>query len=858
MAQRVQAVPNPRYSTAPLETTGATIVSTRRVMVPPIIQGSFKGQRDYSGTNLNYITFQIADNECFLDNKCLFFIGDITVNGPNATDNSSNSNGRPNGRDLDIVFDQRTDAIFTQITIGSPQGLKFDEIMQYNLWSNMITLHTESSMHKERNLLTWSEFDKNTGKNFGLQHFTDKQWHNPCRIKIGESTRVAIRLDFSDFMQNIDMFPLFLLRNGLQIIMYLDSAYKVFYSPHGAPAAQDFNLKSDILSLPYIIGPGPNYYINNTPYSRASILTTNSTGANYWAPNSYLASNYTSTAAFVPCFNNLWLPVNMARNLFNHVSPVTLGMHLVPVSFYELNTIVWSGFIRIDDLAGQIAGTPINETGANEQIDQWVQANQSASGQFILGTSIVPAWAGSAMNTDSAMASLESTAQGYLPQIDVDHWEQNNAITPTGFTSTLSTISFTRFAAAGAAVTNPFSYVGFPLFSFHDQQWIPYVNYNGDGNNGSTAIATADIANAMNTIFLRGGRCVIHNYDAVLVTPGSLTNPYSTYGNALTNTTAPLAPTIANCLFSVRDPAQNGAASMLSLWELPSVQRTMRYQIDNAQLLLDLVKPAADDFLRWQQAFSSPSGIAIKFKKPIYRKLSFTSQSSGLLQIQVPINVRSLTGLIFVIQDPVLDTEPNDLLQCLALANLSTFQNRRLTEQYVQVGGQQYPVYMYQIRPDGTNRPYWEAHILELEKFFAVAGSQSFNCSLTRPMIKKTRNLIAGGYLGQSSGTVQSANLSIYQRCTYTDSSGTVYGMNLAKDWVRTFTTGIDSSQAGSIALNLYFKDPTGASNISTAFGAGSSTTNSSGVGNRSFNVHMFALCDAVATLQETANLVRF
>jgi len=211
---------------------------------------------------------------------------------------------------------------------------------------------------------------------------------------------------------------------------------------------------------------------------------------------------------------------------------------------------------------------------------------------------------------------------------------------------------------------------------------------------------------------------------------------------------------------------------------------------------------------------------------------------------------------VFVLQDPALDTEPNDLLNCLALANLSTFQNRRLTEQYIQVGGQQYPVYMYQMRPDGTGVPYWEGHILESEKFFSVAGSASFNASLSRPMIKKTRNMLTGGWLG-SSNPIAVNELGPNQRCTYTDASGCVYAMNLAKDWVRTFTTGIDSSQAGSIAINLYFKDPTGVSNVSSAFGPGS-TGVTGGTGVRTFNLHMFALCDAVATLQETANLVRY
>jgi hypothetical protein len=283
----------------------------------------------------------------------------------------------------------------------------------------------------------------------------------------------------------------------------------------------------------------------------------------------------------------------------------------------------------------------------------------------------------------------------------------------------------------------------------------------------------------------------------------------------------------------------------------------MRYEITNPQLLLDLVKPDAQNFLQWQQAFSSPSGIAFKYKKPIYRKLSYAAQSSGLLQIQVPINVRSLTGIIFVIQDPVMDTNPNDLIQCLATANLSTFQNRRLTEQYVQIGGQQYPVYMYQMLPDGTNRPYWEAHVLEAEKLFAVAGNSSFNCLLSKPMLKKTRNLLAGGWLGASNPIVYN-NLQCTSRITYTDTSSSVYSMNLAKDWVRTFTTGVDSSQAGSIAVNLYFKDPSGVSNISSGFGGDSQGTNSGPTGARSFNIHMFALCDTVVTLQESANLVRY
>lgn len=866
MAQRVQAVPNPRYQTAPLETTGATIVSFRRVMVPPFVQAVFKGVQDYSGTVYNYITFQIADNESFMDNKCLFLIFDLTVFGPNARDNSAAS-GTPRtyGRDLDIVFDQSSSALIAQLTIGSPQGLKFEELMSYNLYGNIIALHTQPRQNKESHLLNWTEWSKDSGKDYGLQHFTDQQWCQPCRIKVGEKTRMAMRLDFSDFMQNIDLFPLFLIRNGLQFIFYLENAYKVFYSPHGSVRSKDYVLQSAFpcasqtqAQMPYLVGPGA-YYLNS---SSVATLNTNVqdqavTSPNYFPPNYALASNYGGTAALVPTFNTLWIPIPVANGIWNSLSGPADAFqgYLIPVSMYEMNQIVWSGFIKFDKF--YIGG---RDTAVNPQFSTTFAVSDNIVDQYAAGTvgnrdgaytASVQVSLGSAY-TESSLAAAELTSQGFVPQLDTD--KTPNANWAGAGSKPYTAITLGRFATGGTDLdtTAQGISVGFPMFSYHDNQYVPYIAYN------STNETTATLADAHNNLILRGGKCIIHAGDAVKVsfnagaTGGVLTLATAVVGggtNAITGATA------SNCIFDVTNPAENGAASVLSLWNLSAPQRTMRYQMENPQLLLDLIKPGAEEFMQWQQAFSSPSGIPIKFKKPIYRKLNFQAQTSGLLQIQIPINVRSMTGIIFVIQDPSLDIAPNDLLNSLMLANLSTFQNRRLTEQYVQIGGQQYPVYMYQMRPDGSALPYWEAHILEAEKFFAVAGTSSFNSVLSRPMIKKTRNMLAGGYLGATQPLNQ-ANFSRNQRCTYTDSTGTVYSMNVAKDWVRPFTTGVDSSQSASIALNLYFKDPTNASNVSTAFGTGVQAGNIAG--GRSFNVHLFAMCDAVATLQESANLVRY
>lgn len=858
MAQRVQAVPNPRYQTSPLETTGATIVSTRRVLVPPVVQAVFKGQRDYTGSSTSYIQFQIADNESFLDLKCLVLQVDLTVFGPNAADNSSvtSANVRTGGRDIDLAFDQSVSALINQLTIGSPQGLKFEEIMNYNMWANIVAVQTETQLHKQADLLKQTEFSKDLGQDYGLQHFTDQQWRVPCRIKCGERNRLYIRLDFSDFFQNMDLFPLFLLRNGLQITIYLESANKVFYAPHGSHRARDMVIQSNVASWTpsYLIGVGAYYYDTATSTATArSVPTQATTTAVYFTPNYPLSSSYTGTVTLVPTFNTLWLPPTTANSI---CQALTAGFtayrgYLIPISMYEMNQIVWSGFIRVDktynsSIAHSSGYQQTPDFGAPFLVDpaaapdQWLAP--SADGNYTAQWTFTR---NAPLTTEAALAALEATAYTTVPQLDVDQTPHAAYNTITG---TLATAAALRNATAGSNISAAQTEllwigVGFPMFSFNDQQWIPYVNF-------PQTPTTAEIASANNTIYYRGGRCVIHLGDAVpIIFNSAEAGAVATAGGVIT-------VTASDAGFQVASPSQNGAASMLSMWNLASAARQIHYQIENPQLLLDLVKPGAQEFMQWQQAFSSPSGIPVKFKKPIYRKLNFQSQSSGLLQVQLPINVRSLTGVVFVLMDPALNTEPNDLLNCLALANLSTFQNRRLTEWNIQVGGQQYPAYPLQIRPDGTGLPYCDIHILENEKFFSVAGSASFNCNVTRPSIKKTRNMIAGGWLG-SSNPIVGSQLGINQRCTYTDSSSTIYCMNLAKDWVRPFTTGIDSSQAGSIALNLYFKDPSGVSNVSSAFGGTTSSSNNA-TGARSFDIHMFALCDAVATLQETANLVRY
>jgi hypothetical protein len=802
-------------------------------MVPPTIQGTFKGNGDYSNGGNQYIQFQVADNECFMDNKCLYMICDLLVYGPNNTE--LNSDGTTYGNPIDLYFDQSSDALFSQLTIGSPQGLKMEEIQQYNMWANIIRLHTESAAHKEHDLLRYTEYEKEKGKSYGLQHLTDDLWRTPVRIPIGIKTRVAMRFDFSDFMQNMELFPLFLMRNGLQITIYLENVYKAMYSPSGFSTAKDIIFDSGYFPNQYIIGQGRRIPDGTglAPTISADVDNANAAVGIYFSPYYQLTSNFTGTGVAIQSTQSLWLRYGLARGVLDACGSQIRSAErnrfiALPVSIKEFNQIVWSGFALVPN-------TSLNFSVGAVVLDG-----------FLDGDGDLVAHHGSALTITSAPYATNSLAQTAISnarqnvkQLDVDGSQPPVA-------RNLTVVRYTRYGSnTGLALTNGSLrefYLNWHLFSFNDTQQIPFAKL---ANENDVIACNLQHSNS-------GGQIIFHCADAIFL---DTANNLTANGSSTTSVLPINDPAVVNTVFTIQNPGRNAFASVLSQWGLTEQQRKFRYEITNPQLLMNLIKPSAEVAMRWQQEFTSPSGIAVKYKKVIYQKKSFNEQSTGLLQVTLPISVRSLTGLIFVIQDPALDAVPNNVINNMLLANLSTFQNRRLTEQYIQVGGQQYPVYMYQMRPDGDNTQYWESHVLELEKLFAVAGTASFNSCLSRPMIKKTRNMLAGGYLG-ATNPIQTGNLSAVQRCTYTDASGIVYGMNLAKDWMRTFTCGIDSSAVGNISLNLYFKDPSNSSNVSTAFGPSSNATNQSGA--RAFSLHMFAICDAVLTLQESANMVRY
>jgi len=539
MAQRVESVDNPRYTLPGLTTTSGSIVSTRAVMVPPTTaQGVFKGSGDYSSGGNQYIQFQIADNECFMDNKCLFFIADLLVYGPNNSE--VNGNGTTYGNPLDLYFDQSTDALFSQVTIGSPQGLKMEEIQQYNMWANIIRLHTETAAHKEHELLRYSEYHKDKGKSYGLQHLSDDLWRSPCRIPVGVKTRIAVRLQHCDVLQNMDLFPLFLMRNGLQITLYLENIYKAMYCPSGFSTARDIVLHSSVVDPSYLINVGR---LNSAAAAIALTVTADANTflsgqiVNY-SPYFSLSSFFTGANVLVNSQTSLTIPYGIYNSLLNQCGECKPGpdrnqFWACPVSIKEWNQVVWSGFALMNVSTLNLRGASVIRDGA-------VSDDNSLNAHAMTVMTVT-----SEAKTNTEIAAYVSGARSNVKQLDTDGSVPYIPLSAANITAyTLSRFPSGADYGLTAASSRDLA-VNVHLFSFNDQEQIPFARLD----------TAADILACNRQHFHSGGEVIFHCADAVRLDTVGAANGAVAGGAAGASTDAAMAdPNVDSAAFRISDP----------------------------------------------------------------------------------------------------------------------------------------------------------------------------------------------------------------------------------------------------------------------------------------------------------------
>lgn len=274
---------------------------------------------------------------------------------------------------------------------------------------------------------------------------------------------------------------------------------------------------------------------------------------------------------------------------------------------------------------------------------------------------------------------------------------------------------------------------------------------------------------------------------------------------------------------------------------------TWNYSAGNIEMMCDFVKPSSEVFLQFQQSFQSPSGIPYAYKRVLYHT-RVISAPDGLQQISLPVSVRSLRGIVCVISDKLAWSRSTDN-SSKSFNSLSAFMKRGLTRAQLVIGGQNYPSYDLNLTENGVEQ------IPELECLFNVAGLGSFNPSFDKKELLSSRNYAIGAGYGASgvapfdgvwtpSATVLGQQHTIQE---YQDTSKFVLGIStMKKDG--DFVTGVDTSQAGSVSLNLFFKRQRDVANMQPGDMGG----------NRDVFIQVWSIADAVFTLQNDANLVRY
>jgi len=903
MAQKVQAIDNPNFSIAPLTTISGSIVSRRRVKVPVNFVGNYGPAR---GTKNFIAYFDIADNESFIDLTKMTLNFDITPSWVNA-DSGPLVSGvaaypQKQGNILPPLFDQSLQSMFFRLTIGTSQGLKIEEILNYSSWGNIVQMHTMDAQRKEQHLLDMSDYSKSVGKEQGMCTYYDSILWKKGNGGIPHlwTERVSVRFEHSSFLNRVRFLPLFLFRNGIRFEIEMDDIHRTFtYSlaprlldmekfpqyirSHNATSGSS---GSQYWGAQWFISAGTNLYGTNGTYGS---INNNAIVANAGTLGSSTGTLPSAAQAGTPVVQvgipaNLYLPATPNQSTYAAGSIHTLNVNqqmwskicsefentqsqtgytsnstaldgskayfmCFPIYIYENDQLVYKAFTAFNML-DFIPGIDIRYPVAGAS--GWYQNSNVLSSKYVSIST--------GAQLGSGVVNATTTTTAFVPYQTVVSWANVNAGTypftaNTGSANVLTTITTKGF--------------GTELFYQLPVYWYPKRQQAYYYKNVEITQATAPYAPNLIT-YLKNAKdlnaTIFIDFKNKFIVPDNVSVPTaSAYG--ITNfQDLAVDPYILEQVW----PGYGGSANQNVIqWD---------YTLQNLEMLLDVVKPDSQTFMNFQNMYTSPSGIPYQYKRIIYRTVQQSTPATGTIQFTLPISVRSLSGLVIAMQDqwctnPGVQADPDFTKYMMPLS--SSFRRRGLYRAEVVVGGQTYPVYQLWMQPQGVptqttvaGQPtgiadFDMAHVLESENFFGVPGSTSFNPSFSTGQLDVTRNYLLCGtcgvggktLAGYGSNTLNGGQITQPAGTGYTtgtttlsdlDASQFVLAFSLQKDDVMNFATGIDSSQSGSIVVNLYFQQ------------VGTQYSDPAAWYNRPINFNMWAICDAVCTLQNEAVLVRY
>lgn len=787
MSQKVNAVPDASFSVPPLTTTAGTRVSRRRIRVPCNYPGTKYGHNGQSGLP-SVVTFDIADNESFLDMDKSMIVLDFQP---------SIYHYAAAAQDIHPVgFDGSSQALMARVRIGNSQGLIIEELQAYGTWANIMDSYSHSEEQVEHHLL-----DQSTSRH-ELVPLAQKTFGSsivPTNFQHAKNKKLYLRFKHSSFLKSCRMIPLFLMRNGLRFEIEFEDVYKCFTR----------NLEPLWLNPIYANQFGHDLTL---PLTHQQVVTR----ADY-----YFVQNCQTTDNTVLGQTNqrsLELVVKQGGQLAKALNLKSIIQDNFRVSIEANNAVVngldvggaryWSGSFAIP-----LKFEYTDELGTEKVLLQ---------GIFQLLPDVYMATKNTTVPPAVAVTNSFDFGFGKLSSAQAQYFLLSEGTQDAGYDWNLRLDAFDeavyvlRFCVPYEGFKLPFIKASTDVDIF-----VPYFK-------SLRCYPTSDIVPVFG--FNRFGESV----ESVLVY-----RPNDAF-NGLTNIT-----------LNWNEDSQ--------IWSQPNYcsysigKAKWDYNASNIEMICDFVKPSSEVFLQFQQSFQAPAGIPYAYKRVLYHT-RVLNNPDGLQQISLPVSVRSLRGIVCVISDKLAWSRSQDN-SSKSFNSLSAFMKRGLIRAQLVIGGQNYPSYDLNLTENGVEQ------IPELECLFNVAGLGSFNPSFDKKELLSTRNYAIGlgvsGSGGSGSGGQypfdgvwteqpysEAENVSIQQ---YHDTSKFVLGIStMKKDG--DFVTGVDTSQAGSVSLNLFFKKQKDVSNMYPGDMGGG----------RDVFVQIYSLADAVFTLQNDANLVRY
>lgn len=798
MSQKVNAVPDPSFSVPPLTTVAGSRVSRRRVKIPSNnITATYSPSNKSSGSSS--IIFDIADNESFLDMDKSMMSFDFT---PFFMNDANQSRFYPIHS---LGFDGSSQSLMATVRIGNSQGLIIEELQAYATFANIMESYTQSENQSENSFYDYTSAGTslaiaNKGDVRGVPE-SSKMLHSHVK------KRMFLKFKHSSFLKSCRMVPLFLMRNGIRIQVDLQDSFKLFTR----------KLKPDWQG-PAFAHKIPNSLTVGAPVSIAVVESL------LGSANSGAGANDEAVRIVLKSMD--WYCIQGFSGTNQNTFGIVVKKESRLAQILNLRNLTGAGryfYDRANTGAVAALGTVTLKTAHDVTVplkivytDEFGVDKVYYQGLFAI---------------DNKVQFMTSAPQG-------NHYPVDASANIDGLTMASETISFTSPLATAATCT--------ALTVGREEVYYLEAIPVSDGFSNVFLQRNAPFATVDQFLpYIPYARFQPRIYadcnDLGYYVPVGSTYKVEQFRDDYTTSADPETP----AMDSVAVFGPQGRYSNRSIFD-PAVDWS--FQLQNVEMLCDFVKPSSEVFLQFQQAFQAPAGIPYAFKRVLYKSTTL-QPSEGYAQIPLPVSVRSLRGVLVVLSDVYANSLPATDATRKHFPAISAFQKRGLSRAQLVIGGQNYPSYDLNITELGLEQ------IPELECLFNVSGLGGFNPSFDVTELLSTCNYAVG--LGKNGVTQPFAgqwtdinsnpgNMGVQE---YHDTSKFVLGLStMKKDG--DFVTGVDTSQSGSVYLNLQFK-----LNKDVANGYPGDFGGRSG---RQIFLQCFAICDAVFTLQNDANLVRY